>query len=190
MKQLHTVTEPFVCGLVVRCVSIFPQSLLFPRLLVLSNPPSQAGNGRHFLEEIGEWRGSPGAASGFLYGCAIKRLMLYSLKLQRNKPTKYLSMDSVNEKNWIKRLYFHRPVEMEQPYTTAAPFVCALVVRCNQYISTIPSSSQDVWLMGRLCVSSFRHVFERPCIACGCFISTARWKYLLFIQFSVGGIHS
>ena len=103
-----------------------PQSLLFPRLLVLSNPPSQAGNGRHFLEEIGEWRGSPGAASGFLYGCAIKRLMLYSLKLQRNKPTKYLSMDSVNEKNWIKRLYFHRPVEMEQPYTTAAPFVCAL----------------------------------------------------------------
>ena len=25
MKQLHTVTEPFICGLVVRCVSIFPQ---------------------------------------------------------------------------------------------------------------------------------------------------------------------
>ena len=80
----------------------------------------------------------------FVWLCHRKRLMLYSLKLQRNKPTKYLSMDSVNEKNWIKRLYFHRPVEMEQPHTTAAPFVCALVVRCNQYISTISSSSQDV----------------------------------------------
>ena len=39
-------------------------------------------------------------------------------------------MDSVNEKNWIKRLYFHRLVEMEQPHTTTAPFVCALVIRC------------------------------------------------------------
>ena len=80
----------------------------------------------------------------FVWLCHRKRLMLYSLELQRNKPTKYLSMDSVNEKNWIKRLYFHRTVEMEQPHTTAAPFVCALVVRCNQYISTISSSSQDV----------------------------------------------
>ena len=39
-------------------------------------------------------------------------------------------MDSVNEKNWIKRLYFHRLVEIEQPHTTTAPFVCALVIRC------------------------------------------------------------
>ena len=64
--------------------------------------------------------------------------MLYSLELQRNKPTKYLSMDSVNEKNWIKRLYFHRLVEMKQPHTTTAPFVFGLIVRCNQYISIIP----------------------------------------------------
>ena len=53
--------------------------------------------------------------------------MLFSLKFQRNNRQNALAMDSAKGKTGEKRPYFHRVVEMKQPYAMTEPknmFAC------------------------------------------------------------------
>ena len=58
----------------------------------------------------------------FLEGlCRRKRLMLFSLKFQRNNRQNALAEDSAKGKTGEKGCNFHRAVEMKQPYTITEP---------------------------------------------------------------------
>ena len=53
--------------------------------------------------------------------CPRKWLMLFSLKFQRNNQQNALAMDSAKGESCIKRLHFHRVMDMKQPHTMTEP---------------------------------------------------------------------
>ncbi|WP_308770926.1 hypothetical protein, partial [uncultured Bilophila sp.] len=77
---------------------------------------------------------------------------VFSLKFQRNKPKKCLGYGFRQGENRIKRLYFHRTVEMKQPQAIIEPI---LIKISNYYCGA---------------------AFCGPARVCGCFISTVLLK--------------
>ena len=73
--------------------------------------------------EASRFRGPVMACDCFVWLCPRKRLMLFSLKFQRNNRQNALAMDSAQGENLRKSLHFHRVAEMKQPYALTEPFV-------------------------------------------------------------------
>ena len=66
-----------------------------------------------------------------MFGCVIKTVDAFSLKLQRDNRQNALAVDPAKGKNGEKGCIFHRTVEMKQPHTMTQPFEKVAVRICS-----------------------------------------------------------